>query len=177
MTAPAVAAQLASEWQLTPAEIGYLFSAELGAMSLATLPHGGDESSELAPRGPVRLRGISRRQSCFGGGQSVRNAADRPLHRLAGGGTLMILCISCAAGDGQSFPGVCLLGAGTAAAGNGGTAGVTRAVCQFWPEGGVPDPRRYHALLSAAGPGFSPNVFSRCPPPACGRRSPRCVSY
>jgi hypothetical protein len=38
MTAPAVAAQLASEWQLTPAEIGYLFSAELGAMSLATLP-------------------------------------------------------------------------------------------------------------------------------------------
>jgi ABC-type transport system involved in cytochrome c biogenesis permease subunit len=41
MTAPAVAAQLASEWQLTPAEIGYLFSAELGAMSLRRCPHGG----------------------------------------------------------------------------------------------------------------------------------------
>ncbi|VTM72140.1 Uncharacterised protein [Raoultella planticola] len=99
MTAPAVAAQLASEWQLTPAEIGYLFSAETrrhepgDAAGMVV-----DESSELAPRGPVRLRGISRRQSCFGGGQSVRNAADRPLHRLAGGGTLMILCISCAAG-------------------------------------------------------------------------------
>ncbi|HCR57065.1 MAG TPA: MFS transporter, partial [Raoultella sp.] len=38
MTAPAVAAQLASEWRLSPGQIGYLFSAELGAMSLATLP-------------------------------------------------------------------------------------------------------------------------------------------
>ncbi|HBY5119066.1 TPA: MFS transporter, partial [Klebsiella pneumoniae] len=38
MTAPAVAAQLASEWQLKPGQIGWLFSAELGAMSLATLP-------------------------------------------------------------------------------------------------------------------------------------------
>lgn len=53
MTAPAVAAQLASEWQLTPAEIGYLFSAELGlpepcdACRMVV-----DESSELAPCGP-----------------------------------------------------------------------------------------------------------------------------
>ncbi|WP_338474916.1 MFS transporter [Pseudomonas khavaziana] len=38
MTAPAVAAQLASQWQLNPARIGDLFSVELGAMSLATLP-------------------------------------------------------------------------------------------------------------------------------------------
>ncbi|AKA24165.1 MFS transporter [Pseudomonas chlororaphis] len=38
MTAPAVAAQLASQWQLGPARIGDLFSTELGAMSLATLP-------------------------------------------------------------------------------------------------------------------------------------------
>lgn len=38
MTAPAVAAQLASQWQLSPARIGDLFSVELGAMSLATLP-------------------------------------------------------------------------------------------------------------------------------------------
>ncbi|NWA43583.1 MFS transporter [Pseudomonas reactans] len=38
MTAPAVAAQLAVQWQLSPAQIGDLFSVELGAMSLATLP-------------------------------------------------------------------------------------------------------------------------------------------
>lgn len=38
MTAPAVAAQLAVQWQLSPAQIGDLFSFELGAMSLATLP-------------------------------------------------------------------------------------------------------------------------------------------
>lgn len=38
MTAPAVAAQLATQWQLSPSQIGNLFSIELGAMSLATLP-------------------------------------------------------------------------------------------------------------------------------------------
>ncbi|MNZ33492.1 Major Facilitator Superfamily protein [compost metagenome] len=38
MTAPALAAQLAAQWQLSPAQIGDLFSCELGAMSLATLP-------------------------------------------------------------------------------------------------------------------------------------------
>lgn len=38
MTAPAVAAQLATQWQLSPSQIGNLFSTELGAMSLATLP-------------------------------------------------------------------------------------------------------------------------------------------
>lgn len=38
LTAPAIAAQLASQWQLSPTRIGDLFSAELGAMSLATLP-------------------------------------------------------------------------------------------------------------------------------------------
>lgn len=38
MTAPAVAAQLAIQWQLSPSQIGDLFSTELGAMSLATLP-------------------------------------------------------------------------------------------------------------------------------------------
>ncbi|AZC51067.1 MFS transporter [Pseudomonas chlororaphis] len=37
-TASAVAAQLASQWQLSPSQIGDLFSTELGAMSLATLP-------------------------------------------------------------------------------------------------------------------------------------------
>jgi predicted MFS family arabinose efflux permease len=38
MTAPAVAAQLATQWKLSPSQIGDLFSTELGAMSLATLP-------------------------------------------------------------------------------------------------------------------------------------------
>ncbi|NBF13346.1 MFS transporter [Pseudomonas sp. Fl4BN1] len=38
LMAPAIAAQLASQWQLSPTQIGDLFSAELGAMSLATLP-------------------------------------------------------------------------------------------------------------------------------------------
>ncbi|WP_024618959.1 MFS transporter [Pseudomonas kilonensis] len=38
MTAPAIAAQLATQWQLSPSQIGDLFSTELGAMSLATLP-------------------------------------------------------------------------------------------------------------------------------------------
>lgn len=38
LMAPAIAAQLASQWQLSPTRIGDLFSAELGAMSLATLP-------------------------------------------------------------------------------------------------------------------------------------------
>ncbi|OLF53625.1 MFS transporter [Pseudomonas chlororaphis] len=38
MTAPAVAAQLASQWHLGPSQIGDLFATELGAMSLATLP-------------------------------------------------------------------------------------------------------------------------------------------
>ena len=38
MTAPAVATQLAAQWQLSPSQIGDLFSVELGAMSLATLP-------------------------------------------------------------------------------------------------------------------------------------------
>ncbi|WP_434568842.1 MFS transporter [Pseudomonas sp. Z3-8] len=38
MTAPAIAAQLAAQWQLSPSQIGDLFSTELGAMSLATLP-------------------------------------------------------------------------------------------------------------------------------------------
>lgn len=38
MTAPAIAAQLVSEWGLGPAQIGNLFAVELAAMSLATLP-------------------------------------------------------------------------------------------------------------------------------------------
>ncbi|WP_278441505.1 MFS transporter [Pseudomonas oryzihabitans] len=38
MTAPAIATELATRWQLGNAQIGWLFFVELGAMSLATLP-------------------------------------------------------------------------------------------------------------------------------------------
>lgn len=38
MTAPVVAAQLAKQFALTPTQTGALFSAEMGAMSLATIP-------------------------------------------------------------------------------------------------------------------------------------------
>lgn len=82
MTAPAVAAQLASEWQLKPGQIGWLFSAELGAMSLATLPAWW-WMSRLDWRRVALTAGV------------VFLAAN--LASLAGG-TLMILCISCAAG-------------------------------------------------------------------------------
>ncbi|RBH36159.1 MFS transporter, partial [Pseudomonas sp. MWU13-2860] len=37
-TAPAIAAQLASQWQPSPPQTGAFFSAELGAISLPTLP-------------------------------------------------------------------------------------------------------------------------------------------
>lgn len=99
MTAPAIAAQLASEWHLSADRIGYIFSAELGAMSLATLPAW------------WWMRRISwRKMALFAGGVFIAGnllsagaaqfgtlLAARFVASLAGG-TLMILCISCAAG-------------------------------------------------------------------------------
>lgn len=98
MTAPAVAAQLSIQWQLTPAQIGHLFSTELGAMSLATLPAW------------WWINRISWRKIATGaalvflcGNLASAMVNDFPLlltlrfiASLAGG-TLMILCISCAA--------------------------------------------------------------------------------
>lgn len=98
MTAPAVAAQLASEWQLSPARIGYLFSTELGGMSLATVPAW------------WWMRRISWRKVALGAvgvfllanllSAAVTRYEPLLLVRFAAslaGGTLMILCISCAA--------------------------------------------------------------------------------
>ena len=99
MTAPAVAAQLASEWHLSATRIGYLFSVELGAMSLATVPAW------------WWMRRISWRRMALGAGLvfiigNLLCAAVSSYELLLvtrfissfAGGTLMILCISCAAG-------------------------------------------------------------------------------
>lgn len=99
MTAPAVAAQLASEWQLKPGQIGWLFSAELGAMSLATLPAWW-WMSRLDWRRVALTAGVvflTANLASAAVTQYETLLAVRFLASLAGG-TLMILCISCAAG-------------------------------------------------------------------------------
>ena len=99
MTAPAVAAQLASEWQLKPGQIGWLFSAELGAMSLATLPAWW-WMSRLDWRRVALTAGVVFLAANLVSAvvtQYETLLAARFLASLAGG-TLMILCISCAAG-------------------------------------------------------------------------------
>ena len=97
MTAPAVAAQLASEWHLGPTRIGFLFSAELGGMSLATLPAWWwmrriSWRAVALVAGGVFLLGnlLSAAVTGYAALLAVRFIAS-----LAGG-TLMILCISCA---------------------------------------------------------------------------------
>ena len=99
MTAPAVAAQLASEWQLTPAEIGYLFSAELGAMSLATLPAWWWMSRLNWRRVALCACAVFLVANLVSSAVSQYETLliVRFIASLAGG-TLMILCISCAAG-------------------------------------------------------------------------------
>ncbi|HFF3720450.1 TPA: MFS transporter, partial [Klebsiella pneumoniae] len=99
MTAPAVAAQLASEWQLKPGQIGWLFSAELGAMSLATLPAWW-WMSRLDWRRVALMAGVVFLTANLASAvvtQYETLLAARFIASLAGG-TLMILCISCAAG-------------------------------------------------------------------------------
>ena len=99
MTAPAIAAQLAGEWRLTPTQIGRLFAGELGAMSLATLPAWWWMSRISWRRVAWLAAGVfmlgnlaSALVSDFGQLLALRVVAS-----LAGG-TLMILCITCAAG-------------------------------------------------------------------------------
>ncbi|EIY5226826.1 MFS transporter [Klebsiella quasipneumoniae] len=99
MTAPAVAAQLASEWQLKPGQVGWLFSAELGAMSLATLPAWW-WMSRLDWRRVALMAGavfLTANLASAVVTQYETLLAARFIASLAGG-TLMILCISCAAG-------------------------------------------------------------------------------
>ncbi|CUW02755.1 Major Facilitator Superfamily protein [Serratia grimesii] len=98
MTAPAVAAQLASQWHLTPAQIGHLFSTELGAMSLATLP-------AWWWIGRVNWRRIAALAAAVFIVGNLASALVSDFSLLLGlrfvaslaGGTLMILCITCAA--------------------------------------------------------------------------------
>jgi len=99
MTAPAVAAQLSAQWHLSPARIGYLFSTELGAMSLATLP-----AWWWINRCRWRRVALLAAAVFFCGNLLSAFTADfylllpcRFITALAGG-TLMILCITCAAG-------------------------------------------------------------------------------
>jgi len=98
MTAPAVAAQLASELALSPIQIGQLFSAELGAMSLATLP-AWFWLKRIAPRRAALLAALL----FIAGNIASANVASYPLLMLLrfltalGGGSLMILCMASAA--------------------------------------------------------------------------------
>jgi MFS transporter, DHA1 family, inner membrane transport protein len=102
MTAPAVAGQYASQLGLGPARIGQLFSAELAAMSLATLP-----AYYWQPRWDWRhvarlaalLFILANLASAFSDGFS-QLLALRVLSALAGG-TLMVVCIASAAGSQQ----------------------------------------------------------------------------
>ena len=98
MTAPAVAAQLAMQLQLDPARIGNLFSVELGAMSLASLP-------AYAWMRRVDWRHAAAFWALVFIGANLASAAApsyaallglRALSAL-GGGSLMVLCLASAA--------------------------------------------------------------------------------
>ena len=98
MMAPAIATQLASQLQLGPVEIGTLFSAELGAMSLATLP-----AFFWLPRVNWRKAAWLAVAIFIMGNLLSAISMDYPillglrvLSALAGG-SLMILCLSAAA--------------------------------------------------------------------------------
>lgn len=98
MTAPALAVQLAAQWQLAPAQIGDLFSCELGAMSLATLPawwwlRRVDWRRAALAAGLLFV--VANLASAFASGYSTLLAL-RFASALAGG-SLMILCMSSAA--------------------------------------------------------------------------------
>ncbi|MBK4995975.1 MFS transporter [Pseudomonas sp. S37] len=98
MTAPVVAAQLASQLALSPAQIGQLFSAELGAMSLATVP-AWFWLRRVAPRRAALLAALL---FIAGNIASATVASYPPLLVLRfltalGGGSLMILCMASAA--------------------------------------------------------------------------------
>ncbi len=98
MTAPAVAAQLAAQWQLSPARVGDLFSVELGAMSLATLP-AFHWLKRVDWRHAALLAGLlfiaANLASALAGSYPLLLAL-RFCSALAGG-SLMILCLSSAA--------------------------------------------------------------------------------
>lgn len=98
MTAPAVAAQLAVQWQLSPSQIGDVFSVELGAMSLATLP-----AIVWLPRVNWRVAALVA-AVLFIAANLLSMLADTYTHLLVlrfasalAGGSLMIICLASAA--------------------------------------------------------------------------------
>jgi len=102
MMAPALAGQLASAWRLSPAHIGMLFSAELGGMSLATLPAWWWMSRVNWRRVAVIATGVfilGNLVSALIAAWMVNYLALLLLRFVTSlsGGTLMILCITCAA--------------------------------------------------------------------------------
>ncbi|WP_273820932.1 MULTISPECIES: MFS transporter [Pseudomonas] len=113
MTAPAVAAQLASQWGLAPARIGNLFMAELGAMSLATVP-----AFWWLKRVDLRKAGLLAGALFVVGNLLSALVSDYSLLMLMritaglGGGSLMILCMVSAAlmGNGSRVYGFWVLG-------------------------------------------------------------------
>lgn len=98
MAAPAIAAQLVSQLGLAPSQVGNLFSAELGAMSLATLP-----AYWWLPRFSWRRVALVAGLVFIVGNLASSMMQDygtlmalRMLSAFAGG-SLMVLCISSAA--------------------------------------------------------------------------------
>lgn len=95
LTAPAIAAQYATQLHLSAGQIGFLFSGELAAMSLATLP-----AYYWQPRFDWRrvalaavLLFIAANIASIFAGQFATLLPLRMLSAL-GGGTLMVLCLS-----------------------------------------------------------------------------------
>lgn len=99
MTAPAIAAQLSVQLDLSPSRIGLLFSTELGAMSLATLPAWwwlGRCNWHRVALLALLVFAMGNAASAFAGSFALLLPC-RAVASLAGG-TLMILCITSAAG-------------------------------------------------------------------------------
>lgn len=103
MTAPAVATQYAAQLGLGPARIGQLFSVELAAMSLATLPAYYWQSRwdwrQVARGAALLFIGANLASACTD--QYATLMALRALSALAGG-SLMVVCIASAAQSPQA---------------------------------------------------------------------------
>ena len=98
MTAPVLATQLASQWGLTPSQIGNLFMVELGAMSLASMP-AAFWLKRVDLRKAALVSGLLFIVGNLLSAQAEGYASLIGLRAITalGGGSLMILCMSCAA--------------------------------------------------------------------------------
>lgn len=113
MTAPAVAGQLASQLVLSPVQIGQLFSVELGAMSLATVP-AWFWLKRVPPNRAALLAAVIFIAGNIASATFVSYPALLVLRFMTamGAGSLMILCMVSAAslGQGSRVYGLWLLG-------------------------------------------------------------------